>query len=956
MNPTQPNFNINPQGNQVNALNGFSGYPIFPQGHILPFDVQPGGPAPVLGIPRGADGSAVLPAPAHSFPVDGTQQPISPFFHYQPQSMKVMVAMKFLEVAKNTLVDTPQTYTDFLGIMKDFKNQKIDTFTVIDNVKRLFKSFPTLIAGFNQFLPPQMQIKIEEEKDFNELKTSQPKKSVAPGDKGNIEFDKARSFVKKIKQRFASQPHVYRSFLDLLLNFSNDQQTLSDVYNGVYNLFKDHEDLLQEFSYFLPESSIQAYEESVSQPARSRPATRSSKPKQEKETYTEEEISKQYSDESVGRTGSYGTYEELQYFFRIKEALSETDYEEFLKVLSIYNAKAMTLADLYYVLCDILRDVDDDIINWLKDFLQVEDLVDDEPRGYLADFDWSRSEKLGPSYRSTPMKWRLWKCSGRADDPICAEVLNDIWISVPTGSEDGTFKFSRKNHYEEILFKCEDDRYELDLLIETNLSTIRFLETVYSDILEMPADKGKKFALNRNELSVLHINNIKNIYGSKGEQMIDYLVSKPFVTIPIVVKRLKQKDIEWKDARKEWNKLWSLIFLNNHAKSRDYQSVDFKQEEKKRLHSKNLVSEVRKKATDRRRAKRKPIDDIFEDPFIEVEIKDTGYLDVVKELLHVTFDYILHDVDKDQFNSFFDDFVLHFLKSKKDTEIEFGEEESLWKPTKTTELNRYHQSVFIGTESYYLMFRYICFLFEKLSNAKDLAAGPQPISYTIEEIIKMPEEFMEPKEVLPKESEAGYQRIRFEKFIGYIKSLLKNEIDQAGFETKCRDMFGSFCYKLFSIDRVIILLAKQFQDIFLEEANDYLVSIYKKESKSRNRWSGYRYLTRYRNYFTNEKRAFVMTYDQYSSRLGVKYIDIPSSLTNSENNEELSAYVNSLMDEDVKEGQLQPPPFLKRNIKKIIDDSQVEMLYNLGCKIMPGIYKIRYVRDTEDYFFRKRKR
>ena len=39
-----------------------------------------------------------------------------------------------------------------------------------------------------------------------------------------------------------------------------------------------------------------------------------------------------------------------------------------------------------------------------------------------------------------------------------AEVVNDHWVSVTSGSEDYSFKHMRKNQYEESLFRCEDDR------------------------------------------------------------------------------------------------------------------------------------------------------------------------------------------------------------------------------------------------------------------------------------------------------------------------------------------------------------------------------------------------------------------------------------------------------------------------------------------------------------------
>jgi len=46
-----------------------------------------------------------------------------------------------------------------------------------------------------------------------------------------------------------------------------------------------------------------------------------------------------------------------------------------------------------------------------------------------------------------------------------AEVLNDHWVSVTSGSEDYSFKHMRKNQYEESLFRCEDDRFELTIYL-----------------------------------------------------------------------------------------------------------------------------------------------------------------------------------------------------------------------------------------------------------------------------------------------------------------------------------------------------------------------------------------------------------------------------------------------------------------------------------------------------------
>ena len=57
-----------------------------------------------------------------------------------------------------------------------------------------------------------------------------------------------------------------------------------------------------------------------------------------------------------------------------------------------------------------------------------------------------------------------------------AQVLNDKWVSVTSGSEDYSFKHMRKNQYEESLFRCEDDRFELDMLLQSTTVTVKKVE------------------------------------------------------------------------------------------------------------------------------------------------------------------------------------------------------------------------------------------------------------------------------------------------------------------------------------------------------------------------------------------------------------------------------------------------------------------------------------------------
>lgn len=182
--------------------------------------------------------------------------------------------------------------------MKDFKAQCIDTPGVIARVSELFKGHRNLIFGFNTFLPPGYKIEAVPDDEPVVISTPQTSHSsqlqsnlniagtippqqimhnnnpnmmiqqqqqgqgqqgqqgqpMAPGNpRKALEFDHARGYVKKIKQRFALQPQVYKSFLKILHTYHQEQHTIKDVYEHVAVLFAKHPDLLEEFTQFLPD-------------------------------------------------------------------------------------------------------------------------------------------------------------------------------------------------------------------------------------------------------------------------------------------------------------------------------------------------------------------------------------------------------------------------------------------------------------------------------------------------------------------------------------------------------------------------------------------------------------------------------------------------------------------------------------------------------------------------------
>lgn len=56
--------------------------------------------------------------------------------------------------------------------------------------------------------------------------------------------------------RFQGNEKVYKSFLEILNMYRKEEKTIEKVYEEVEHLFKHHSDLLEEFTNFLPDSSM----------------------------------------------------------------------------------------------------------------------------------------------------------------------------------------------------------------------------------------------------------------------------------------------------------------------------------------------------------------------------------------------------------------------------------------------------------------------------------------------------------------------------------------------------------------------------------------------------------------------------------------------------------------------------------------------------------------------------
>ncbi|KAJ3571279.1 hypothetical protein NP233_g3851 [Leucocoprinus birnbaumii] len=507
---------------------------------------------------------SVAPAPpSAAVPLDAIARPPSPEANGAYPGQAIEPAVQYVQKIKNRC--DPETYRQFLDILSRYhhKPETIDEEEVSRQIALLFKDAPDLRADFRVFMPEQSRQLLDE---------SPPRASPAQQRTGTPSQD------------------------------ARNKRKLDAVANAASLPTKRKRNKVPEKEVIPPKPA----------------PTTAPKPQPSSERTT-----LGYGNKSIaGPSSPHMAHNQLpaatprpplpvdetHFFDRVKRALDNRDtYNEFLKVVNLFTQDYIDTARLVKESKHFLGD--GDLYRQFKDILGWDELKEREYM--MAEFqnNWtkptpvqlpSRVSRIDPSvkygsYRRLSSTDANVLCSGR--DEMCRSVLNDEWVSHPTwSSEDSGFIAHKKNIYEEALHRSEEERHEYDFHIEAITRTIALLEPLHNKIAQLSPEDRANFKLKPHiggSWKAIHTRVIKKIYGRElGLEVISSMQDSPVLAIPIVLKRLKQKEEEWKRSQREWNKVWREVDARNYTKSLDHQAIVFKTSDKKAITTKSLVSQI----------------------------------------------------------------------------------------------------------------------------------------------------------------------------------------------------------------------------------------------------------------------------------------------------------------------------------------------------------------------------
>lgn len=631
-------------------------------------------------------------------------------------------------------------------------------------------------------------------------------------------------------------------------------------------------------------------------------------------------------DVSLAEAGKFASLNEYAFFDKVRKVLkSQEVYDNFLRFLLLYNHEILSRSELLSMVSGFLGKYPE-LLRWFKDFIGYKSnnsnnassnsnnevnttlnatssssaaqssnvLYDALPSRVVGirdrerinsevamEIDYASCKRYGASYRALPKNFPQPKCSGRTS--LCKEVLNDTWVSFPSWSEDSTFVTSRKTQYEEYIYRCEDERFELDVVIETNLSAIRVFESVQKKMNRMNPEERIKFRLDDTlgGSSVILIQRaIRRIYGDKAPEIIEGLKKNPAVAVPLVYKRLKSKEEEWREAQKQFNKIWREQNEKYYLKSLDHQGISFKQNDIKYLRSKSLINEIESIYEERHEQNEENADipgcSLTTGSHMQFVYGNKEMIEHACNLIihHVKRQTSIHKEDKQKIKQLLRQFIPDLFatsrgalsddeeeeddemdvdsadppeseRSNRQSRFSFSGKETIKPPstngpTMTTSnvssngvrphvlqnaIEEDAYTLFVVNQAWYLFFRLHQILCERLGK---MAARAKIIcDEHIAEQATLAASGLSASDLRKNDSPACLLRLKprseytvdayFCGLVEMVKQLLDGNLDSNQFEDQLREMFGIHAYIAFTLDKVVQNLVRQLQHIVSDE-------------------------------------------------------------------------------------------------------------------------------------------
>ncbi|XP_062014810.1 paired amphipathic helix protein Sin3-like 3 [Rosa rugosa] len=422
-------------------------------------------------------------------------------------------------------------FKEYQNLMKDYKNKEIDLAILVEKMVELFKGRPELIAGFNKFLPETYQITIPAPTLLPRVRIVCQKRKrsddSASDSGGGAKDSKIRKVIRcdyKTKGRFHDEDKESDEGHHVFLGHESPTLSPRPRITVLSNKAKNDDDSTTDCD---DAGSIDS--------------------KLRKVIAFVNKVEERFrSNNDDGGDDDDTCQSHIEFFLdmvckRNKSSPNrsiDADEEE----LQIYK-KVATLLEGH-------SDLIDEFTQFLTEVPRVDSIID-----------FRKCKTCTPSYRLLPKNLPIPGATKRSK--LASEVLNDRWVCVNTSpsttsstSRGGGRRINRKSQHEQDLLDWEEEKYEHDMLEEYVNSVANNIAAL---IKEIKNESPTEIYLEEH-LTEMNLRCIERLYGLRGRDMVDLLKNNIQAVLPVILRRLKQKQKELKRKRSDLKQEWAHLF------------------------------------------------------------------------------------------------------------------------------------------------------------------------------------------------------------------------------------------------------------------------------------------------------------------------------------------------------------------------------------------------------------
>lgn len=554
----------------------------------------------------------------------------------QQQPVEFDHAINYVTTIKKRFASEPETYKKFLEILHTYQKEQRGIKEVLDEVSVLFADHPDLLKDFTYFLPDAVQEQAKQQLD-SVVKMAESRKMMLNSKHAIM----TQAEVQRPNLRVTEQPPVGSTNTRIVQNVG--------VYTPAPVPFGAKQGRTEEREREICRSAI--YGNSTFDPIR---------PPRKNQLPPPQAALINGRPRMIPEQPSQPTTKEAAFFERAREHLHSkelapdkppgsrrhTPHTEFLKCLHLFGSGILNKEELLLLLrglfiqghapksganagggasnpiiavaaTELLKEFEELLVGRGPYAEQESAMKDKSTYGYITvrEYDISPGDHPNPSYRHYPQDFpsnEFFTHSGQSEEE--ALLLNNSLFIIGNqrtspstkqrllySPEDYDGIKIRKNVYEDTMAKIEDDRFEVDMAIERNLSAMKAVEPLAEEVQKLKDGEEKdgqpigrmNYNLRPRSLHGNHISAIARLYGEGGDEVIQHLLRNPLAVLPIVFRRLSEKDCEWRKAKTEFTKQWRARAKLNYEGSLDITCYFHRREIERSFSHDQLLEECR---------------------------------------------------------------------------------------------------------------------------------------------------------------------------------------------------------------------------------------------------------------------------------------------------------------------------------------------------------------------------